>query len=702
MAEKQSSSLRLDDEQRAAATAVERFVRVRAGAGTGKTTCGVARVRYLVQVADVRPRDICFITFSKRASEEIKHRVGSNGIDATIGTIHSLGYRILQFERMGRPVADDRKRSQYVLKAIKACGSRDSLQWTKAQIARARAFGVPYPPEVAEVGQSYENLLHADGLWDFDDLLLQPTMLLSQDQNVHDKWRRRFLHVLVDEAQDTSDVQWDLIEHLIGVGTNLYIIGDPGQSIYGWRGAARDGMLEAIEQRFGQPFATYTLSQNYRSAGMILDAANRVLVGKKEHVAVQEARGDAVPVLPIIVGGTYHFSARETFRRALRVIVETGISLPDVVVLGRTHALLGECEAACVQLGVPYIVAGGFSFYDRTEIKDVMAYLEYAADVEREAALERFFNRPSRYLGKVWIEALQAQGGWVRWEQVGAKGFHWSQRYMGPRAAELWEICLALRKWGPQARALDVLTYVLDVVGYRAWMRDDGLTEAEASEDNDAEENLDALLAGAGDRTVQDFVAFVDQCRRQPKRIQTATGAVTLSTIHRAKGLEWPVVVLAGLEEGILPHKRGDAEGEERRLYYVGVSRARDALVLAVSGDPEADVEGKPSRYVQESLAVLGITGVLPEIEAGDDAVDAEYVADVPLLPAPEGDAYGLEASDGGRAGGDRADGAPAGGARSADGSAGIGGADDGECEAGGADDSAGAGVCGDMEPADD
>src|SRR5262245_23864132 len=632
----ESTNPQLDDEQRAAVTAPEQYVRVRAGAGTGKTTCLVSRVRYLVQAKDVPPKDLCVSTFSKRAAEEIARRVGGNGIGAFIGTIHALGYRILQYERRNRSIADDRKRSQLILRAIKETGTRESLAYVKAGIARARSFGTQYPADVAAVGRVYERILHdEENLWDFDDLILQPAIMFATEAPIREKWLRRFAHVIVDEAQDTSTLQWDLLTGLVGASTNLYVVGDPGQSIYTWRGAALDGMLQKLEQRFGAPFATYTISRNYRSRGRIIGTANRVLVGKPEHVAVTEARQHTTePIVPTVVTGTYARHLDQSVTQALRMLQLARIPLTDAVVLGRTHAVLGECEAVCQKLGLPYVIVGGFSFYDRTEIRDVMAYVEYAAGVDQVGSIERFYNRPARYLGRVWFESLQAQGGWAAWERHGPDHFRWPQRYMGDRCDELWAVCQQLHAFGPQAAVRDVLAYVIDgAVGYRKWMRKDGLKAQEAAEDNDADENLKALLDVPSEHeSVEQFVAFVDQCRRKPRRVESAQGGLTLSTIHRAKGLEWPVVVLAGLQEGILPHGMGEPEGEERRLYYVAVSRARDALILALSGSPHDDDEAQVSRYVRESIDAVQLTTVAQLREVADG--ETEWGDGACLLPA--------------------------------------------------------------------
>lgn len=624
------TTIKLDDEQRAAASATERFVRVLAGAGTGKTTTLVARVRYLIQHEQYDPRHLCVLTFSRKAAEELARRCGPQATGAFIGTIHSLGYRVLQFEHLNRPVADERKRKSYVLQAMREYGIKESLSLVVSRIARARAFGQPYHPDLMEVGQRYEDLLHSEPnpQWDFDDLLLRPVQLLGERDEARGRWGSRFKHVLVDEAQDTSYVQWALIRYLVGMTTALYLVGDVYQAIYEWRGADAMGMLGGADQRFlapGESFTTYTVGLNYRSRPTITTVANRTLLGKPGAVPLVPVRDDHdAPIVSVV----YEESIMGAATRALEAV--TGQPWHEVVILGRTRAALGQCESACVRLGIPYVMLGGSSFYERSEVLDVLAYMQYALQIDVGDALDRMYNRPSRYLGKVWYDSLQGQGGWTRWEAAGPDGFRWPQRYMKDRADELGRICTALRRFTSDVPAQTVVDYVLDTVGYRAWVRREGVAEAEATEDNDLEDNLDALRDLSEGYTLAAFLAFVDVCRRVPKRVQQAEGGVVLSTIHRAKGLEWPTVIVVGLEEGILPHHRGNPEGEERRLYYVAVTRPMDRLVLALSGIPacEGTDEAGPSRYVRETLEALGY--FVPQEQL--DAITTEALP----APAPE------------------------------------------------------------------
>jgi DNA helicase II / ATP-dependent DNA helicase PcrA len=656
------ATINLDEEQRAAASAPERFVRVLAGAGTGKTTTLVARVRYLVQQEQFDPRQLCVLTFSKRASEELARRCGPSATGAFIGTIHSLGYRVLQFEHLNRPVADPRKCRTYVLQAMRELGIKESLSLVYSRITRSRAFGQPYHPTLEECGRRYEELLHGEPTpqWDFDDLLLRPVQLLGEQEAARGRWASRYKHVLVDEAQDTSYVQWALIRYLVGLTTSVYIVGDVYQAIYTWRGADANGMLDGADARFlgpGEEFKTYTVGVNYRSYPTILRAANRTLEGKVGAVPLVPVRQDdgTDPIVSVV----YEESVTGSATQALR-----SLGQPDwhsVVILGRTRAALGQAEASCVRLGIPYVVLGGSSFYERTEVRDVLAYLEYALDIQPVSdALERIYNRPSRYLGKVWFDALVAQGGWSQWEAIthgGGPDFRWPQRYMKDRADELRGICRHLRTFTPDIPAVDVIDYVLTNVGYKAWVRREGVAEAEATEDNDVEDNLDALRELAEGYTLARFMGFVDVCRRMPKRVTQTDGAVVLSTIHRAKGLEWPIVIVVGLEEGILPHHRGDPEGEERRLYYVAVTRPMNRLVLALSGIPAIDAvdENTPSRYVRETCETLGFSWEPPqELLDGDTATETlalpapQHEGDRPLLgnggddsPGPDGPAAG-------------------------------------------------------------
>jgi len=652
------ATLRLDEEQQRAAAAPEQRVRVLAGAGTGKTTTLVARARYLLGQG-LRPQQLCIVTFTRKAAEELGRRIGPQGTGVVVGTIHSLGLRILRYERLGRPVADNRKQKQLILQALRDCGSKEPLAKVAAQVRRAKSFGSPYPLTIRAIGHRYEKLLDEYNLYDFDDLILRPRLLLLENELAGIKWATRFQHLLIDEAQDTSTVQWEMLECLTTPATNSYVVGDIGQSIYSWRGAEAEGMLA----RFSENVATYTIGKNYRSRQPILQVANRVLEGQSGAVTLELAREVATDPGVLAVYGTSVIDAVGGVLRGLGLQDGGPWNPTDVCVLARTHAVLGEVELACTAANIPYFLVGGLSFYERNEVLDILAHLEYAAGVDVPNALERIHNRPSRYLGAAWLAAVHAQGGWQQWERGGPQHLHWPHDYMARRAWELWDVCVRLRQFGSAAPAVAVVDYVLKEVGYAAWVRKDGVADAEQSEDNDVLDNLAVLREAASQRgTVAEFIAFADACRHRPQRVQGA-GGVTLSTIHRAKGLEWPVVIVAGCEEGTLPHGKGNPNGEERRLYYVAVTRPMERLILAGSGTP--------SRYLRESCAVLGL--VVPGLppEGGSDGADVDASGtegDADCGTAGEGNGDRTGAPDGGADRGDGPDGAGAGPGSTGDG----------------------------------
>src|SRR5262245_602194 len=368
----------LDEEQQRAAAAPERRVRVLAGAGTGKTTTLVARARHLL-AQGLHPRKLCVVTFTRRAAEELGRRIGPQGTGVLIGTIHALGLRILRYEKRGRPVADNRRQKQLILQAMRELNEKSPLAKIIALIHHTKNFGLAYPPALRAVGDRYDQLLGENNLWDFDDLILEPRRLLTGDELAAGRWRDRYSHLLIDEAQDTSTVQWELLECLTTDATHVYQVGDVGQSIYSWRGAESEGMLS----RFGQDAVTYTIGKNYRSLSPILEVANRVLVGKPGAVVLEAARA---PTTDAGVFGVYGTTTVQAVSAALQSIRERWRPV-DVAVLARTHAILGEAELACTQLQVPYFLVGGLSFYERAEVLDVLAHLDYAADVNRPAAL---------------------------------------------------------------------------------------------------------------------------------------------------------------------------------------------------------------------------------------------------------------------------------------------------------------------------
>lgn len=870
----------LDQEQRAAATATERCVRVRAGAGSGKTRALVARVRWLIGQG-APPERVLVSTFSKKAADELLHRLGVEARGARVGTLHSLGYAILRRERPGRVVADASVSRRCIRLAMKEVDCRDNFSEVRLAITRAKGTDEPIWPHLAGVLQAYDALLAREKRWDFDDLLLQPVRLFEGNPAVLRRWNGLWWHVLIDETQDTSALQYRLLRALVGPETHVFAVGDIAQAIYSWRGARPNELLQ-LEQQFGAPFTDYPIATNYRSLPPVVETGNKVVVGKQEGAiemrpyrvpsdgadvlyllppaadSYEEASaiadhltvfhegeplrrllcclrctnallaeraagrvddGEGPRVVPLgddersggpdsgmqpvddrpsvagdrsVARGEAGSSAESTVEgrslsdlewlrddpgRAATLsarapsgdgadarstvasgrggspsqrgevgerrgqsrasVVERGaharassslsatdqrrvvadgardvaaadcavsraraddsagvaarrcarcgadavneltwfrpFQWSDIAILTRTNAQTEAFESVLLQRQIPAVVWGGTGFYGRQEVLDCLAYLSLARGVVDEEALERVYNRPSRYLGEVWRRELAAQGGWPALLAGGAGGF--SRPYMNRNAEQLVHQLGVLRRLHEQDPApAPVLEYLYDVLGYRRWL----VGEEPSVEDECRGENLDALMAAAKRQpSVESLLAFAERTRRASSR---KTGdAVVLATVHKAKGLEWPLVVVAGVTEGKLPHVMAstpEQRQEERRVLYVALTRARDRLLVSCYGRPSPfylELGGKAGAVAdaERDQLVFDLDRKLSarERECVEDAVIEER----DLLAGPPGD-WSAEPKDGGADGTD--DAAAAGGSDRV-GASGAGGAGD-------------------------
>ncbi len=601
----------LNPQQRAAVEQTEGPLLVLAGAGSGKTRVLTCRVAHLIEKG-VPPWKILAITFTNKAAREMVDRVdtlaGEAGRDAWVSTFHSCCARILRrdIEKLGYKRAfviydeDDRMTViKGVCKALELDDKEYPPKVVRAVISDAKNRMLT-PSEwledegenfrnrkLAEAYQRYENTLRGNNALDFDDLLIKTLVLLSEHPPVLEYYQDKFDYVLVDEYQDTNAAQYQFVRLMAGRKRNLCVVGDDDQSIYGWRGADIRNILE-FERDF--PDCTVIkLEQNYRSTGNILDAANQVIAhnaGRKEKALWTESdTGEKV--------GLYHAMDErdEAAFTALmsKKLISQGTRPGEIAVLYRTNAQSRVIEEAFVRAGVPHRVYGGLRFYDRKEVKDLIAYMRALVNPDDDVSVRRIINEPKRGIGESTIDALaryaEASGISLMSAALDAGNAGLSSRaekLVGSFAALMMELTEAL-----YAQSISEFAETLiDRTGYVKAL------EQSKTEENEARiENIRELQGAVSEfeklnpeGTLGDFLENVALITDVDNLNQTS-GAVTLMTLHSAKGLEFDAVFLAGMEEGVFPLSRAifdeDALEEERRLAYVGITRAKKRLFLS-------------------------------------------------------------------------------------------------------------------------
>ena len=635
----------LNPAQRAAVEHVDGPLLILAGAGSGKTRVLTQRIGYLLQNGYARPWQVLAVTFTNKAAGELKERltqvVGPSGRDVTVGTFHSICVRLLR--REWRPAGRDNftiyddDDQHGVIKAVMA-----SLQISDKQvspgavrnaISAAKNELIPserYEPKtyieefVRRIYDGYQRKLRENNALDFDDLIMQTVLHLQNHDDRRKDISLRYRYISVDEYQDTNHSQYMLVRLLASEHHNLCVVGDDDQSIYGWRGADIRNILN-FEKDY--PTATVVkLERNYRSTQTILDAAHAVVslnLGRKPKRLWTENAG-GVPIhrylaLDEMQEGTW--VAHEIMRLRGRGEARLG----DCAILYRTNAQSRAIEDAFVREGIPYVLIGGVRFYERREIKDVIAYLRLIAKPLDAVALTRIINVPARKIGPKVLSALQSL----------AAAEHLSLRQAMGRAADLVDVPLAgqralvefdtlitrLQELSASTNVLDLLDDLLESSGYAQWLRD-GTNEGDERWQNVKELRslaleYAALPAPDGLGALLENIALVADTDRLPSSAdlhdrEAGENRVTLITLHAAKGLEFPVVFITGLEEGLFPHSRSLDDPrqmeEERRLAYVGITRAKQHLYLVnarrrtVFGNVQSNL---PSRFIQDIPAAL-------------------------------------------------------------------------------------------------
>ena len=643
----------LNKEQQQAVQHTEGPLLILAGAGSGKTKVLTVRIAHLL-AQGVNPYEILAITFTNKAAKEMKSRVeglvGDVANRIWLSTFHSFCAKFLRFELdnflgyNSNFTIYDTSDSQAVIKAaLKALNLDDKYYPVGALIAaisdaknkllfasdfrkQARDF---YQQKVADVYEYYERELRKNNALDFDDLLMVAVKLLQSNEAVLDKYSKRFRYVMIDEYQDTNHAQYLLAKLLASHWKNIAVVGDADQSIYAWRGADIQNILD-FEKDYPK-CTSIKLEQNYRSTKIILDAANAVIENNegrpKKNLWTDKTEGAKIQ----------HFTAQSEHEEAA-FIGDTiakkhdihGVPYGDMAILYRTNAQSRVLEEALIKRALPYIMVGGTKFYDRKEIKDVLAYLRVLYNPFDDLSLLRIINVPKRSIGATTVAKLQ--------DYARANGtslfmtltqLHLVDSIKGKTKEKLEEfgiLIFTLVAEMEDRTVLDILESILDRTGYLAQ-----LEESTDLQDQARAENIGELLSVAKDfqdtnpsGTVEDFleqVALVNDV----DSFEQEESKVTLMTLHAAKGLEFPIVFLGGLEEGLFPHSRTlmnpEEIEEERRLAYVGITRAEKELYI--SNATTRTVFGRtssylPSRFIDEIPEEL-VDGLRAKRKVPDD-----------------------------------------------------------------------------------
>ncbi len=604
----------LNAQQHAAVTAPPGPTLVLAGPGSGKTRVLTQRIAYLITEQRVAPWKIAAVTFTNKAAREMKDRVanlfGGDLRGLTIGTFHSICARWLRRESQHLRVSNDfvifdaSDQEALVKQAIQELNvddkrNRPAAVLSKISSAKNELVGpddYPTPTYAGEVVKRvyarYQALLAQNNALDFDDLLVETVRLFQTNAEVLAKYQTAFQHVLVDEFQDTNTVQYTLLRQVSGGTRNLYCVGDPDQSVYRWRGADYRNVNRL--QHDYPDLNMILLEQNYRSTQLILNAAMSVIDKHPNRTRKQlRATEDKQGGMEIFVFEAYNEDEEARFVvESIRDLVrQRKYGLGDFAVMYRTNAQSRAVEDAFVRANLPYKLVGAQRFYGRKEIKDLVAYLRLVHNPADSVSLLRVLNVPARGIGAKTIEQIQAvaagatisPGDVVR--DLGESGPKsvFAPSFGAKAASAIANFGLMLNHWLSAKNELSVLQLVdtvLERTGYRDFVRD-GSEEGDERWANILE--LRGVAAADPDIKLAEFLENVALVSDQDTVTEEGKAPILL-TLHAAKGLEFPVVFIVGLDEGVLPHQRSleDAESmhEERRLMYVGMTRAKDRLYL--------------------------------------------------------------------------------------------------------------------------
>ena len=659
----------LNTAQREAVAADTGNILVLAGAGSGKTRVLVHRIAWYVATGQASPQGILAVTFTNKAAAQMRGRLevllGMPSGGMWVGTFHGIAHRLLRAHarEAGLPEhfqildSDDQLRTiKRVIRAMDLDEARwpaREAQWfinaRKDEGVRARhlqAMGDEVTEQMQRIYQAYEETCERSGVVDFAELLLRSLDLWRDDKDLLAHYQRRFRHVLVDEFQDTNSIQYAWLRHIVGSEGSLFVVGDDDQSIYSWRGAQVENM-----QSFSKDFAPsqlVRLEQNYRSTGTILNAANALIRHNQARLGKElwtdHADGDAIELYRA-------FNDREEARFCTEQIErwqEQGRRLDETAILYRTSAQSRVMEDALRDARLPYRVYGGFRFYERAEVKDALAYLRLVAYRDDDAAFERVVNLPQRGIGDRSVDVLRRTAREENGSLWKAAQRAVAYKELSTRAGNsLADFLRLIDRLGQETEDLP-LGETMDAV-IRGSRLPEHYRNARDGRGEERIENLDELVTAArefeSNGTVEEGMtplsAFLAHAALEAGEGQAEAheDCVQLMTLHSAKGLEFPLVFLVGMEEGLFPHQRSSDDPaqieEERRLCYVGITRARERLTLTFAESRRLhgnDLYPRPSRFLQELPAKL-----ISEVRLGGGVSQPLYGGAASDTPRAEG-----------------------------------------------------------------
>jgi DNA helicase-2/ATP-dependent DNA helicase PcrA len=626
----------LNDAQRDAVTAPLGSALVLAGAGSGKTRVLVHRIAWLLQVEQLSPWSILAVTFTNKAAREMRHRIetllGMPMGGMWVGTFHGLAHRLLRAHwqeanlPQGFQILDSDDQFRMIKRIVRELNLDDSkwpprqVQWfinnNKDEGRRADhldAAGDPYQRQMIALYREYEQACQRAGVVDFAELLLRAHELWRDRPDVLQHYRERFSAVLVDEFQDTNSIQYAWLRMLSGEQHKLFVVGDDDQSIYGWRGARVENIQE-FQSHYPET-KVVRLEQNYRSTGNILKAANAVISNNPTRLGKELWTEDADGEQIRVYGAFNEVDEARFVIDNLRDSIEQGSARQDIAILYRTSAQSRLFEEALIQQGIPYRVYGGLKFFERAEIKDALAYLRLVANRHDDPSFERAVNQPPRGIGSKTIEAIRAHARDFSCSLWSASQDLLKGGRMTPRASGALQGFVNLIEETSFETKESELPEKLEEVLNRAKLREH-FEKSRDGKGQDRIENLEELVNATrqfevppDEEQLTGLDAFLAHAALEAgdNQAEAYEDSVQLMTMHSAKGLEFPIVFIGGVEEGLFPHSMSadDPERleEERRLCYVGMTRAMQQLTLSHAESRRlhgSDTYPLPSRFLRE------------------------------------------------------------------------------------------------------